>query len=235
MSEENTRLVRLTAISTQLQSKRIITAREIADKHGVSVRTVYRDIRTLQDSGIPITMEDGKGYKLVEGYQLPPVAFTQEEANALITSEHIILNNNDGSLVEHYESALLKIKSVLKYSQMEKTELLEQRLQVRDYTKQNHTSDLLMSMQSALTGFQVVEIRYISLNNNESTREIEPFAIFNARDNWIVVAYCLLRNEFRSFRLDCIQSMQLVGRGFEPHQITLEEYFEKCRENWGHP
>jgi len=90
MAEDKPRLARLTAILTQLQSKKLITARDIAEKHEVSIRTVYRDIRTLEKSGIPIVTEEGKGYSIMEGYKLPPVMFTEDEANALITAEQII-------------------------------------------------------------------------------------------------------------------------------------------------
>ena len=98
MQKDKPRLARLTAILTQLQSKRILTAREIAEKHDVSIRTVYRDIRTLESSGIPIITEEGKGYALMEGYNIPPVMFTEEEANALITAEQLINKNKDNSL-----------------------------------------------------------------------------------------------------------------------------------------
>jgi len=106
MPEDKPRLARLTAIMTQLQSKRIVTARDIADKHGVSIRTVYRDIRTLEKSGIPIVTEEGKGYSIMEGYKLPPVMFTEQEANALITAEQLISRNKDQSLTDHYRSAI---------------------------------------------------------------------------------------------------------------------------------
>ncbi|MEL7062687.1 MAG: HTH domain-containing protein, partial [Bacteroidota bacterium] len=81
--EEKPRLSRLTAILTQLQSKRLVTAKALAERHNVSIRTIYRDIRTLEQSGIPIVTEEGKGYSIMEGYHLPPVVFTEDEANAL--------------------------------------------------------------------------------------------------------------------------------------------------------
>ena len=70
------RLSRLTAILTQLQSKRIVTATSLAEKFDVNVRTIYRDIKALEESGVPIYTEEGKGYSLVEGYRIPPVMFT---------------------------------------------------------------------------------------------------------------------------------------------------------------
>ena len=193
MSEAKSRLVRLTEITTQLQSKRLITAREIADKYGVSLRTVYRDIKTLESSGIPITVEEGKGYRLVDGFTLPPVAFSEEEANALITAEQIIFKNKDYSLTEQYRSALTKIKSVLKHNQKEKAQLLGDRLQIRNNPENKKSSNLLMNLQMALTNFQVVQLRYLSLQGDESVRDIEPFAIFSTQENWILIAHCRLR------------------------------------------
>jgi predicted DNA-binding transcriptional regulator YafY len=76
MEKDKPRLARLTAILTQLQSKRVVSAREIAEKHDVSIRTIYRDIRILEQSGIPIFTQEGKGYSIVENYKLPPVMFT---------------------------------------------------------------------------------------------------------------------------------------------------------------
>lgn len=137
MSKEKPRLSRLTALLTQLQSGRIVTATEMAEKHKVSVRTIYRDIRTLEMSGVPIITEEGKGYSLLEGYKLPPVMFTKNEANALITAEQIVNQNKDQSLIDNYNSAILKIKSVLKYTQKDKAELLTERIQVRAIKKQS--------------------------------------------------------------------------------------------------
>ena len=123
MAEDKPRLVRLTSILTQLQSKRIVTATELAKKHEVTVRTIYRDIRTLEQSGIPIFTEEGKGYSIMEGFTLPPVMFTEQEANALLMAEHLILKNKDQSLSEQYQQAITKIKSVLNLNQRSKSKL----------------------------------------------------------------------------------------------------------------
>ncbi len=168
MTEDKPRLSRLTAMVTQLQSKRIVTAKEIAEKHNVSIRTVYRDIRTLEKSGIPIITEEGKGYSIMEGYKIPPVMFTQEEANALITAEQLIKKNKDQSLIEQYESAIIKIKSVLKYTQKEKAELLTNRIQVRNNLKNERTSNHLIQLQSAVSNYQTIKIDYLSLKNEQS-------------------------------------------------------------------
>lgn len=232
MAEDKPRLARLSAIMTQLQSKRIVTAKDIAEKHNVSIRTIYRDIRTLEQSGIPIVTEEGRGYSMMEGYRLPPVMFTEEEALALITAEQLIHKNKDRSLAEHYESAVTKIKSILKLSQKTKTEFLSDRIQIRNNHKDEKTSNFLIRFQSAIANFQVVKIDYQSLNNHSSQRTIEPFAVYTTRDNWILIAFCRLKNDYRAFRLDCIQKLQITTEHFKPHKITLEQYLEECRKKW---
>ncbi|MCL6220883.1 helix-turn-helix transcriptional regulator [Zunongwangia pacifica] len=229
---ETTRLSRLTAIITQLQSKRLVTATSLANKFSVSVRTIYRDIRALEQAGIPIVAEEGKGYSIMEGYRLPPVMFTQEEANALITAEQLIKKNKDQSLAEQYESAITKIRSVLQYTQKEKTELLTERIQVRNNQENEKTSNFLIQLQSTIANYQNIKIEYCSLENKQSQREIEPFALYTTQDNWILIAFCKLRNEFRAFRLDCIQKIYHLATHFEPHKMTLQQYLEKCIENY---
>lgn len=229
---EKPRLSRLTSIVTQLQSKRLITAGYLAEKHGVSIRTIYRDIRTLEKSGIPIITEEGKGYSIMEGYQLPPVMFTEAEANSLITAEQIILKNKDQSFAETYSNAITKIKSVLKYNQKEKANLLAERIQFRENEPNEHSSNFLMTIQSAITNFQLTEIVYQSLTGEITTRAVEPFAIYNTQGNWLLIAFCRLRKEFRAFRIDLIQKLTLQNTTFEPHQMTLEEYFIECRKKY---
>jgi predicted DNA-binding transcriptional regulator YafY len=229
------RISRLTAIVTQLQSKKIITATYLAEKFNVSVRTIYRDIRTLEASGIPIVTEEGKGYSLMHGYQLPPVMFTEDEANALITAQQIIIRNKDASFVENYGNAITKIKSVLRFSQKEKIDFLEERIYFRENEKNEKSSDYLMKIQSGITDFKLLDIEYCSLENNISKRTIEPFAIYSTNGNWLLIAFCRLRQEFRVFRIDCIQKLNLLEEYFEPHQMTLEEYYQMCVKKIQHP
>lgn len=230
--QKKNRLTRLTSILTQLQSKRIVTATYLAEKHQVSIRTIYRDIRALERSGIPIVVEEGKGYTLMQGYQLPPVMFTEDEANALITAEKLINTNKDRSLVEHYNLAITKIKSILKYSQKEKADLLTERIVFRPYNPVETTSAFLMTLQSALTTFNLVNIAYTSLQNIETERTIEPFALYSTQGNWILIAFCRLRKEFRSFRVDLIQKLDIQNTHFDSHNMTLNEYFELCRQEY---
>lgn len=232
MAEDKPRLARLTSIIIQLQSKRIVTAKDIAEKHNISIRTVYRDIRTLEKSGIPVITLEGRGYAIMEGYHLPPVMFTEEEANALVTSEQLVRKNKDQSLTEHFESAVIKIKSVLKHRQKEKMELLSERIQVRNNQHNDKTSNHLIQLQSTISSFEVVRIEYLSLENKKSQRAIEPFALYTTQENWILIAFCRVKRDFRAFRLDCIQKLQILEEHFEPHKMTLQQYLQQCNEKY---
>lgn len=158
--------------------------------------------------------------------------FTEEEANALITAGDIITKNKDKSLADQYTNAIDKIKSVLKFSQKDKSELLLERLQIRTNIENVKTSDFLIKLQTAITNYQIVALDYLSLQNQTTKRTIEPFALVHTQDNWILIAFCTLRNNFRAFRLDCIQSLSITSGNFEPHKITLQDYFEQAKKKW---
>lgn len=234
MSDNDTkRLSRLTAILTQLQTKRLLTASELADKFSVSKRTIYRDIKALEQAGVPILTEEGKGYTLMEGYRIPPVMFTESEANALITAEQLILKNKDASFIKEYSEAINKIKSVLRYNTKDKANLLSNRIVFRQNADNDRTSNDLSTLQLALTNFNLVKIKYHSPDTSRTTeRTIEPFAIYSTQDNWLLIAFCLLRNDFRAFRLDRIQHLTTLNEQFEPHKMTLQEYFEICKAKY---
>src|ERR1700733_12245085 len=102
------RIDRLHAILTHLQSKRKVTAQEMAHRFRISLRTVYRDVKSLEESGVPVIGEAGSGYTIMEGYRLPPVMFTREEASALLLGSKPAEQFSDGSVRRHFEAALFK-------------------------------------------------------------------------------------------------------------------------------
>lgn len=228
MNDNDTkRLSRLTAILTQLQTKRIVTSTALAEKFGVSVRTIYRDIRALEAAGVPIYAEDGKGYSLAEGYRIPPVMFTENEASALILAEQLVLKNKDSSLIKDYSEAVNKVKAVLRQTEKDKANLLSDRTRFGKIAGFEHSSDSLSIIQNALTNFFLAEIEYTNADNKSSRRTIEPFALINTLESWLLVAYCRLRKGFRFFRLDRISKLEVLKEKFTPHKMTLQEFFEK--------
>jgi predicted DNA-binding transcriptional regulator YafY len=140
---ETKRLSRLTAILTILQTKRLLTASELAIRFSVSNRTIYRDIKTLEQAGIPILTADGKGYSLMENYRIPPVMFTESEANALITAEQLVLKNKGASFIKEYSEAISKIKSVLRNNTRDKANLLSNRIVFRQNAGNDRTSNYI--------------------------------------------------------------------------------------------
>jgi predicted DNA-binding transcriptional regulator YafY len=230
------RLPRLTAILTQLQAKRLLTASELAARFSVSNRTIYRDIKALEQAGVPVLTEEGKGYRLMEGYRIPPIMFSESEAYALITAEQLVLKNKDASFVKGYTEAISKIKAVLRSNTKDKADLLSSRIVFRQNSGNDQTSNNLSTLQLALTNFNLVNIKYYSPDNKQTTeRIIEPFAIYTSQENWLLVALCRLRNDYRAFRLDRIESLMVLNQTFEPHKITFEEYFEICRKKCSPP
>ena len=220
------RISRLTALLTQLQTKRMVTAASPSEKFGVSKRTIYRDIKALEKAGVPVLTEEGKGYTLMEGYRIPPVMFTEKQANALILAEQLVLRNKDASLVQDYAEAIAKIKSILRYTIQDKVNLLADRTQYDEALYQERSSSNLSDLQNALTNYQLVKIQYTNKEGSSSERVIEPFALLSA-ENWYLIAWCRLRQEFRFFRTDRIQKMEVLSENFKPHNLTLQEYFDQ--------
>jgi len=105
---------RILSIYMQLQAKNWITAQQFADRYDVSVRTIYRDIKSLEAAGVPIFNQVGKGYALVDGYKMPPTLFTKHEALSFAAAERLMQKYVDGPMSHHFSSALHKMKAVLK-------------------------------------------------------------------------------------------------------------------------
>lgn len=219
-------LPRLISILTMLKSKRLITGNEIAQKFDVSLRTIYRDIRKLEEAGVPIITEDGKGYSIMDGYTVSPVQFQQEEVNALITAEKLITKTKNKSLIENYGNALTKIKSTFQSNMQTKSELLDAKMYVFSTSESIMQSNLLSTIQLAMTNMHMVKIKYQRLNSEVvSEREIEPTAMYSYDEKWILIAWCHLRNEYRTFRLDRILDYKLLNKKFEDRKFEFKNYF----------
>mgnify|MGYP000078031198 FL=1 len=219
-------LSRLISILTLLKSKRLLTATELAEKYDVSIRTVYRDIRKLEDAGIPVYTIEGRGYSLMDNYTVAPVQFSEKQANALITAQHIVNQSKDASFVNDFNEALIKIKSVFKSSIQEKSELLHDKIQVLNWNYEEFSSNLLSEIQLAITNFNFVEINYQKANDPTiSFRKIEPCAMYSTNHKWILIAWCHLRNEMRAFRIDRIKHFKILPEKFEDRNFTFQDHF----------
>ncbi len=224
------RIDRLTAILIQLQTKRVVKAEEIADRFEISLRTVYRDVKALMEAGVPIGSEAGKGYFIVDGYHLPPVMFSQEEASAMLTAGKLVEKMTDDSIRKAYESALLKIKAVLNDAEKDHLENLQGSIQVfrSPQWKMDFPNEYMAAVTRAVSCKEALSIEYYSANTGEETkREVEPIGIVYYSGRWHLIAWCRLRNGYRDFRVDSIRSLKASGDTFDGRNLlTLQEYFD---------
>jgi predicted DNA-binding transcriptional regulator YafY len=220
------RLTRLTAILTQLQSKRFATADKLANKFGVSSRTIYRDIKTLENAGVPIMTFESKGFTIMDGYKIPPIMFTEDEANALLTAELVIQSSKDTSLINKFSEAISKVRAVIPNAIKDKTERLEQKMGISNtYIDNSPKSKYLLEIQKALVENYVVCIEYTDKLGQSTQRNLEPFAIYSNQNNeWVMVAFCRLRKDFRTFSLVSINKLVITSENFEAQQMTFAQY-----------
>ena len=219
------RFDRITAILIQLQSKKVVKAQDLADRFGISLRTVYRDIRSLEEAGVPLYGEAGMGYSLVEGYRLPPVMFTPDEAVAFITAEKLMGKFSDDALQHNFASALYKIKAVLRGTEKDLLENLENQIVVIEKNQKRaspgNTLDVLLK---AIAEKKVVTLTYRAFGKEQdSTRELEPIGIFHEHDHWHTIGYCHLRETYRQFRIDRVVGIKLTDKP-QQERTSLQEY-----------
>ncbi|RXF72520.1 helix-turn-helix transcriptional regulator [Arcticibacter tournemirensis] len=232
------RIDRLSAILIQLQSRRVVKAIDIAERFNISLRTVYRDVKALEEAGIPIIGEAGVGYSLMEGYRLPPIMFTREEATALLTAEKLVEKLTDASNGAIYKSAMYKIKAVLRKPEKDLLENLDSYIEVLQTRPQKQASqpglNILQTILKAINDKRVVDICYFAHYKQESThRQIEPIGVFYLDNYWHLVAFCHMREDYRDFRMDRIRSLSLTNEPYQHQHISLKEYTEqeyKCRD-----
>jgi predicted DNA-binding transcriptional regulator YafY len=231
------RLDRLTAILIQLQSKRTVRAQEIADRFGISLRTVYRDVRSLEAAGLPVIGEAGIGYSLAEGYRLPPVQFTRDEAASFLAAEKLVENFTDTGVEAQYKSALLKVRAVLRMADKDFLENLDASIQIlpgRGRATGNPASAVLPVVMQGISDREVLSARYGGGEGMPATlREIEPIGVFFRNDKWYLLAWCRLRSDLRHFRLDRMEKLQRTGRHFEAHDLNLQDHLAEANPTAG--
>jgi predicted DNA-binding transcriptional regulator YafY len=153
--------------------------------------------------------------------------FSENHINAFILAEQLVLKTSDASFIKDYSEAITKVKAGLIHADRDKANLLSERTEFSQNKNRKRTSTNLSDLQVAITNFFVVKIEYRNEVNVITNRLIEPFALINTGENWLLVAWCRLRNEFRYFRLDRIDQMEVLTDTFTPHKLTLQEYFDK--------
>lgn len=221
------RIDRLFGILTQLQSKKFVPAEKIAERFGISVRTVYRDIKALCEQGIPVSFEQHRGYFIVQGFFIPPVSFSSEEANALLLMESLVYGFADQSIKRHYSSALSKVKSVLKSSQKEGLDFLDQNTRLQLPQCINNDYDHLSLLQHSITTRTMVSLEYRNSKSEVSKRLVEPIGLVFYAFSWHLIGWCYMRCDYRDFKVSRILRAEETGESFrKKDHIDLNEYMK---------
>ena len=233
MTDIQKRFDRILAIYMHLQAKPVVTAAALAEKYEVSLRTIYRDIRSLMQAGIPIYGEAGNGYSLVEGYKMPPLQFSREEALSFVAAEKLVEKYTDKNLAHHFTTAMLKMKAILRGNEKEHVALLGDNFLVRGGRHQfneklTHGTNTLIE---SIAEKKCVEIYYSKPSDKApEKREIEAVGIFVESKFWYVLAFCKLRNDYRQFRLDRISNIRKLADGFGKEHPELSFFLNKRHE-----
>jgi predicted DNA-binding transcriptional regulator YafY len=202
-------------ILMRLREEAAVRAADLAAEIGCSVRTVYRDIDALSQAGVPVAAMPGEGYRLVEGYHLPPVAFTADEAVQLLIGADLARGLGTAEQRETVRSAGAKVEAVLRPETRAEVQRLRDRIRVSTWM-QRGPSPWLPIMQQAVVEERVIFLRYHSFSPDEITeRKVEPHGLTYYGNDWHLVAYCRLREAMRDFRASRILDAELLPEVFE--------------------
>ena len=206
---------RLFQLVQLIRGRRLSTAEFLAGRMEVSVRTVYRDVGDLQRQGVPIEGEAGVGYRMRADFDLPPLMFTQDEAKALVASVRLAQPRLDPELARQAEAALSKIMGVLPPTARAAAEsVVLYAPPVALTAKTAKTRESLLVLRQAVEARRKLRLRYLDLKDAMSERTVRPLACFYWESVWTLAAWCELRDDFRSFRVDRIDEA-----------LTLDERF----------
>lgn len=224
----------MSAILIQLQSRPLVKAQQLAEKFSISLRTVYRDVKALEAAGVPIIGEAGTGYRLMEGYKLPPILFSADEAAALLTAAKLMQLLSDGPTARFYDSALSKIRAVLRHTDKDRLASLDDHIAVvahPTFVFQKPAELHLTKILQAIAAAVVVAFTYTSISKQEQLqRRADPIGIYYQGSHWYLVAYCHLRHDYRNFRTDRIQHLQLTGEAVTQIHPPLQRFLNRLTE-----
>jgi predicted DNA-binding transcriptional regulator YafY len=227
------RIDRLFGILVLLQSKKYVTAEAISEKFGISVRTVYRDVKALCEQGIPVSFEQHRGYFIVQGYFLPPVSFSFEEASAMLLMESLVYGFTDRSVHKNYSTALNKIKAVLRNTQKEKIEVLEKKIRLQLPSRFTNDFDYLTILQNAISANTIVEMEYKNNSNEISNRIVEPIGLIFYAFSWHVIGWCHMRQEYRDFKIVRILHLKNTNAPFtKQDHVSVSDYMKLLPVNY---
>ncbi len=220
---------RLFQLVQLLHHERVITARELAQQLEVSERTVYRDIQDLSLSGVPVVGEVGIGYRVLKGFTLPPLMFTEDELAALLTGMRMVGAWTDRDMARAAQQVINKVESAIPEplrKELDRSEIL-----VPDFNIGPIMAHYLSDLRRASRECHKVALDYVRADGESSSRTINPLGLFYWGKVWTLVAWCELRDDFRHFRLDRIGALKVSQKRFDmPPGRTLADFLAQVRD-----
>jgi predicted DNA-binding transcriptional regulator YafY len=214
---------RLFQIVQRLRRRGPVTAATLAEELEVAPRTIYRDVRDLIASGVPIQGEAGVGYALARGFDLPPLMFTEDEIEALVLGARIVESRADPALARAARDVLAKVEAVLPARLRDRVEGTA--LYVPDFGVRK-ADDGLTALRRAIRARRKVAFGYTDRSEALTTRTVQPLGIFLWGELWSLGAWCELRTGFRNFRLDRMRDLAVLDDQFQPAPgRTLNDFF----------
>ena len=199
---------RLFQLVQLIRGRRLTTAAHLAQRLEVSLRTVYRDVADLQRQGVPIEGEAGVGYRLGTGFDLPPLMFSHDEARALVASVRMAQVWQDPALAQAAEVALGKILSVLPVAARVAAQSMA--VYAPPLGLEPAVQITLQTLREAVQSRRKLQLAYRDAADRASLRKLRPLGCFYWGSVWTLAAWCETRNDFRSFRLDRIDSLRAM-------------------------
>lgn len=220
---------RLFLLLDQLRGRRHpVPAQELAEACKVSVRTIYRDMATLQELGVPVRGESGIGYQLESGFFLPPLHFDQDELAAIMLGMRIVAARGDDTLALAARKVTDKVAAVMPDDRRRHFERLPFRAASSLRDTQVHVPGMLHTLRVAIREYQYLQIHYTDLQQNASERTIRPLGLTMFDQTWLLTAWCEKRHAFRHFRVDRIAHAVLPGTHFLPETgKRFEDYLKQ--------
>jgi len=222
---------RLFQLVHHLRARRFATGEQLAVELGVSKRTVYRDIRDLEASGVPIQGEAGVGYRLDRSFELPALAFNGEEIEGLVLGARMVATWGDAELAAAVRAAITKIESVL--PEPLHRVFLETPLYAAARPAEAPEPDTLSmtTLRRAIGEKRRTRFSYTRADGRTSERTVRPLGLYFWGTKWTLASWCELRTAYRSFRPDRMKEVRMEGKPFdESDGISLAAFLEQTSE-----
>ena len=216
---------RLFQLTNILRSHQPVTAKQLSEKLSISQRTIYRYIDDLSVAGIPVYGEVGVGYRLSEGFELPPIQLSRLEMEALVIGVNLVTASTGDKLSKASRSLLNKIEAALPNRGTLNSKGSEYAVRVPDDYQIESTRKTWEVLHHAIEKKHSVRIVYTSLSGSTSERDVLVLGLFYWGGKWTLGSWCFLRNGYRSFRVDRIDAA-------EKSEIAVSTDASVCLENY---